>query len=95
MAVALGIYAVGAALLAVWLDLRRPAPTLRAAFVHAFAAMVALQLVPVTIKALEIDSSTPHRLAAALVALVLPVFLYSFFALCRLLRVLAAIRTIR
>jgi hypothetical protein len=47
----LAIYAVGAALLAVWLDVRRPA--------------------------------------------ILPVFVYGFFALCRLPRLLAEPRTLR
>lgn len=83
------IYAVGAVLLAIWLDLRRPAPSLKRALIHVAAAIVALQLVPPALTALEADDTTSIRLPVVLLVVVLPAFVYGFFAFCRLLRVLA------
>jgi hypothetical protein len=82
------IYALGAVLLAIWLDLRRPAPSLKRALIHVAAAMVVLQLLPPALTALEADA-TSIRLPIVLLLVVLPAFVYGFFAFCRLLRVLA------
>jgi hypothetical protein len=82
------IYALGAVLLAIWLDLRRPAPSLKRALIHVAAAMVVLQLLPPALTALEADTAS-IRLPIVLLLVVLPAFVYGFFAFCRLLRVLA------
>jgi hypothetical protein len=82
------IYALGAVLLAIWLDLRRPAPSLKRALIHVAAAIVVLQLLPPALTALEADT-TSIRLPIVLLLVVLPAFVYGFFAFCRLLRVLA------
>ena len=89
------IYAVGAVLLAIWLDLRRPAPSLKRAMIHTAAAIVVLQLLPPTLTALEADDATSIRLPVVLLLVVLPAFVYGFFAFCRLLRVLVELRPSR
>lgn len=89
------IFAVGAVLLAIWLDARRPVTSLRRAFAHAVAAFFAIQLLPPALKALDLEAATSLRLAAVLLLVVLPALVYGFFALVRLLRVLAAIRAFR
>lgn len=91
----LAIYAVGAALLAVWLDVRRPAPSLGRAGVHAAGSFLAVQLLVPTLRAVEADRAESMRLVAILLLLILPVFVYAFFALCRLLRLLAELRSLR
>jgi hypothetical protein len=83
------IYALGAVALAIWLDLRRPAPSLKRALIHVAAAMVVLQLLPPALRALEADDTASIRLPIVLLLVVLPAFVYGFFAFCRLLRVLA------
>lgn len=88
-------FSVGAVLLALWLDVRRPAPSLRRAMGHAAASFVVLQLLPPTLKTLDVESSTSIRLAALLFLVVLPALVYGFFALTRLLRALAAMRALR
>lgn len=89
------IYAVGAVLLAIWLDARRPAPSLGRALCHAGAALIVLQVLPPALRSLEADEATSLRLVGVLVLLVLPAFVYAFFALCRLFRVLAALAALR
>jgi len=71
---------VGAALLALWLDLRlaarMPRSPRRVVF-HAVAALVATTLVPLPMVALATQHS-PARALVALFAVVLPAFVYSF-----------------
>ncbi len=89
-ALAVPIFAVGGVLLAVWLDVRRPAPTLREASIHGIAAFFALQALPPVLAVLEADRATSLRLGIILLLIVLPVFVYAFFGAARLLRLLAA-----
>ena len=88
-------FAVGAVLLALWLDARRPAASLRLAALHTVAAFLVVQALPAVMHALEVDRATSFRLAAILFVLVLPAFGYCCFALARLLRVLAGAWSLR
>lgn len=91
----LTIFGVGAALLALWFDARRPAPSIGRAMVHAALAFVALQLLMPVLQTLEADRAGSMRLAAILLLLILPTFAYGFYALCRLFRVLAGLAALR
>lgn len=88
-------FAVGAVLLALWVDARRPAPSLRGAALHSAAAFLVVAALPAAMRVLEADQATSLRLAAILFLLVLPALGYSFFALARLLRVLAGAWSLR
>ena len=91
----LAIFAVGAALLAVWFDARRPAPSLGRAMAHTAAAFIVLQLLLPVLRALEADRAESMRLAAVLLLVILPTLAYGFYALCRLFRVLAGLGSFR
>jgi hypothetical protein len=85
--------ALGAAAIAVWIDVRFPglAPeTLRANFVHAAVAFVALTVVPVVVDPLL---SNGHSLVVQLLALfgiVFAVLVYAFLAFTWLAKPLAS-----
>ena len=70
----------GAALLALWLDFRlanRMPRATRRILLHASAALIATSLLPFPMVALATQNS-PARALVALLAIVLPVFVYSF-----------------
>ena len=85
--------ALGAAFIAVWVDIRFPTlgpASLRACFVHAAVAFVALEIVTVVIKPVL---SAPDSFAAKLVALfgvLFPALVYAFLALTWLMKPLAS-----
>ena len=58
---------------------------------HAAAAFLVLQLLMPVLESLGADEATSTRLVAILLLVVLPTLTYSFFALCRLLRVPATL----
>jgi hypothetical protein len=92
---AVAVYAVGAALLAVWLDARCSTPSIGRAVAHAAAAFVVISLLPPALHALAVEEGTSLRVTASLVLLVLPAFVYAFFALCRLMRSIAPLLHLR
>ena len=75
--------AVGAAAIAVWIDLRFPtlAPeSLRANVVHAALAFVALTIVPVAMEPMFSAGQSLIPQLVALLGIVLPVLVYAFLA---------------
>ena len=71
---------VGAAVLALWIDVRfgaRMPHTARRVLLHATTALAATALVPIPMVALATQHS-PARALVALFAFVLPAFVYSF-----------------
>jgi hypothetical protein len=85
--------ALGAAIIALWIELRFPrlAPmTLRACFVHAAVSFVALVVVPI---AIEPMFSATQSLVVELIALfggLFPVLVYAFLAFTWLVKPLAS-----
>ena len=74
------IYAAGAAVLALWVDVRFPRlgpGSMRVAGAHVIAAMTIAQLVSVPIGTM-LDPAQPQRTAALLVTIVLPTLVYAF-----------------
>jgi uncharacterized membrane protein len=83
-------FAIGSALIAVWIYHRRPARmprTGRQIVVHALAALAATALVPLLMKAAATEHS-PARAMLALLVLVLPMFVYNFLTWLWLLKLL-------
>jgi hypothetical protein len=84
--------ALGAALIAIWIDFRLPrlAPAnLRATFVHAAAAFVALAIAPLAADSVFSPSASFLVRLAALLGIVFPVLVYAFLALGWLMKPLA------
>ncbi len=86
-------YAVGGAAIAAWLDIRRPHPPgIRRAFAHTAAALAALAALPYAVAAVTGGSMSSVRVLAVFLLIILPAFVYAFFAGFRLLRTLAFLR---
>ena len=86
------LLALGAAVIAVWIDLRFPglAPeTLRANFVHAAVAFVALTIVPVVIDPMFSNGQSLIVQLVALFGILFAVLVYAFLALAWLVKPLA------
>jgi hypothetical protein len=85
--------ALGAALIALWLDLRFPglAPeTLRANFVHAAVALVALTVVPVVIEPMFSPGQSLIVQLVGLLGILFAVLVYAFLAFMWLVKPLAS-----
>ncbi len=84
--------ALGAAIIALWIDLRFPrlAPmTLRANFVHAAVAFVALIIVPVAIEPMFSVGQSLIVQLVALIGIMFAVLVYGFLAFTWLVKPLA------
>jgi hypothetical protein len=82
--------AVGAAAIALWLDVRfaaRMPRTFGQALVHAATAMIALQLLPSILHVIVAGSDSPVRKITALFVAVLPTLTYVWLASIWLLKV--------
>jgi len=89
----LSLYAVGAAALALWVVVRFPSlgpHGLRGVFVAAVAALGALQLSLALID--PVAQREPYGLVLALMLVILPALVATFWAAAVLLRALAALR---
>ena len=87
------LLALGALVVAVWIDLRFPrlAPdTLRGNFVHAVVALVALTIVPVVIDPLFANGQSLVVQLVALFGILFAVLVYAFLALAWLVKPLAS-----
>ncbi len=92
-AIFLLLLALGAAVIAVWIDLRFPglAPgTLGANFVHAALAFVALTIVPVAIDPMFSNGQSLIVQLVALFGILFAVLVYAFLALVWLVKPLAS-----
>lgn len=92
-AIFLLLLALGAAVIAVWIDLRFPglAPeTLRANFVHAAVAFVALTIAPVVIDPIFSNGQSLVVQLVALFGILFAVLVYAFLALAWLVKPLAS-----
>jgi hypothetical protein len=87
------LLALGALVVAVWIDVRFPglAPdTLRANFVHAAVAFVALTIAPIVIDPLFADGQSLVVQLVALFGILFAVLVYAFLALAWLVKPLAS-----
>jgi hypothetical protein len=85
--------AIGAALVALWTDVRFPtlAPmTLRASFVHAAVAFVALAVVPVVIEPVLATPQSPLAQLVARLGVLFPTLVYAFLAFTWLVKPLVS-----
>jgi hypothetical protein len=86
------LLALGAAAIAVWTDVRFPAlapASLRACFVHAAVAFVALAIAPVAVEPMLSGAQLVARFVA-LFGVVFPVLVYAFLAFVWLAKPLAS-----
>lgn len=87
------VLALGAALIALWIDLRFPslAPmNLRTCFIHAAVAFVALAIVPIAVEPTFSGSQSLLAKLVALFGILFPALVYSFLSLKWLLKPLAS-----
>lgn len=93
MTLVLGLYAVGAAAIALWLVVRFPSVgprTVTTAVVAGVAAAVGLQLALVLVD--PVARHGPYGVAVALMVVILPALTAMFWALALMLRLLASLR---